>query len=520
MREVVLLEPDPAVAAQVRRLLEAGGLRVLPAANPEETRDALRGAEGAVLLSTARALEADPGLAGELSRARPDVELVAHPEWAAALVEEGPRTAELQGLARGALLLLCRLAEQHAGKPAAAERAARLAGLAALRMGLSPGRARRTELVAALGALGPVLVRFKLAAQADPFEGGWGVSDALQASLAAAAFLGAPTEVTEGLLGLEERFAGGGRPRGLAGEAIPPESRAAAAALAWARLRAEHDETAAAAALAEQRGAALEPRAVDALMRALRAESLASAAPARGTGARVLLADGDETALALTELRLGQAGFAVTVHRDGPAACEAALAAPPDVIVADLALPRLDGVALLLRLRRAEETARVPVLLLSARSDPATLQRALKLGAKDILPKPLDHELLLAKLRALTGVKAAAGPAVQGDLAELPLEELFQALHLGRRTARIAVESRRGKAEVFFQEGEIVATFTADRREGEAALLDVLAWSEGSFRVAAGEYPPGKNVTSSFQAILLRAAKAKDDAARAGGASP
>jgi CheY-like chemotaxis protein len=513
--EIVLLEGDAAQADHVRGLLEAGGLSVVGAADPTRAGDALRGSRGGVLLARATTLAAHESWAGELRRTRPELEVVAPGDWGTALLE-GARVPGLEGLARGALLLLAELCERHAGRPAVAARAARLAGLVALRMGLAPSRAAEAEQAAALAALGPHLVRFQLAAPQDPPPAGWGLSDGGQAALTAAALIGAPPRTREVLAALEERHDGGGRPRGLAGEAIPPEARAAAAALRWARLRAEQDEAPAAAGVAALSGGELDPRAVEALMRALRAESLTQGGPAgQATGARVLLADGDETSLALTELRLRQAGFAVEPHRDGVAACDAALAAPPDVLVADLALPRLDGVALLLRLRRQEQTARLPVLLLSARGDPATLQRALKLGARDILAKPLDHELLLAKLRALSGGKAAAGPALQGDLRELPLEEFFQALHLGRRTARVTIESRQGKGEVWFRDGDPVAALTSDQ-QGEPALLRILSWREGTYRLAAGEYPSSRNLDAPLQALLLRAAKARDDAERAG----
>ena len=515
MGEVVLLEGDPGRAEQVRSLLEAGGLRVRLAAGPEQAGDALRGGAGGTLLATGATLAAHEAWLGELRRSRPGVEVVAHPDWGAALLGAGARATAAEGLARGALGLLGELCERHARQPSVAAPAARLAGLVALRLGLSPELAARAELTAALGAMGPLLVRFQLAASAPVAERGWGLSDGLVAALTAAALIGAAPEVREALLALEERHDGGGRPRGLQGEAAPPEARAAATALRYVRLRAERDEADAAAALAALAGQELDPGAVEALMRALRAESLARPAPAAAgaTGPRVLLCDGDETTRALCELRLRQAGFAVEAHADGVTAAESAQAAPPDVVVADLALPRLDGVSLLLRLRRHEQAARVPVLFLSARGDPATLQRALKLGARDILQKPVDQELLLAKLKALTASRAAPGPALQGDLRELPLEEFFQALHLGRRTARVAIEARQGKGEVWFREGEPVAALTADA-EGEPALLRILSWSEGSYRVAAGELPAARNLSAPLQALLLRAAKARDDAGR------
>lgn len=75
----------------------------------------------------------------------------------------------------------------------------------------------------------------------------------------------------------------------------------------------------------------------------------------------------------------------------------------PDVVLADLGMPQLDGWALLDRLRAAPETARIPVLLVTAHGGDATALRAHAAGAAGVLVKPLDVVALQAALARVLG---------------------------------------------------------------------------------------------------------------------
>ena len=92
--------------------------------------------------------------------------------------------------------------------------------------------------------------------------------------------------------------------------------------------------------------------------------------------------------------------YAVRACADGRAALEAALADPPDLVVSDVMMPRLDGMQLLAALRADERTARVPVLLLSARAGQEAAVEGLAAGADDYLVKPFSAQELLARVGA------------------------------------------------------------------------------------------------------------------------
>lgn len=114
---------------------------------------------------------------------------------------------------------------------------------------------------------------------------------------------------------------------------------------------------------------------------------------------RILVIE-DEAQLARQVSRaLERCGHVAVAKSDGEEGLAAALADPPDLIVLDLNLPRLDGITLLQRLRRAGGAARI--LILSARGEVESRVRGLKAGADDFLPKPFSLDELIARVEAL-----------------------------------------------------------------------------------------------------------------------
>jgi anti-anti-sigma factor len=131
------------------------------------------------------------------------------------------------------------------------------------------------------------------------------------------------------------------------------------------------------------------------------ADVAGDAAPAASTSVqgRVLVAD-DNADMREYLSRLLRPRYAVQVVGDGLAALAAALADPPDLVVSDVMMPGMDGRALLAALRADTRTARVPVLLLSARAGQEAAVEGLAAGADDYLVKPFSAEELLARVGA------------------------------------------------------------------------------------------------------------------------
>jgi two-component system, OmpR family, response regulator MprA len=113
---------------------------------------------------------------------------------------------------------------------------------------------------------------------------------------------------------------------------------------------------------------------------------------------RILLVDDDRNLLALLERGFRFEGFRVMTALDGQRCVEALGREPPDVVLLDIGLPRLDGFDVLRRLRRGSD---IPIVMLSARDEVADKVSALGIGADDYVAKPFAFDELLARVRAV-----------------------------------------------------------------------------------------------------------------------
>ena len=115
--------------------------------------------------------------------------------------------------------------------------------------------------------------------------------------------------------------------------------------------------------------------------------------------AAVLVVEDDEPIRRMLERTLAAAGYAVASAPDGGSALAAVERAAPDLIVLDLGLPGLDGLAVCRRIRSLGLA--LPILVLTARDAVPDRVAGLDAGADDYLVKPFATEELLARLRAL-----------------------------------------------------------------------------------------------------------------------
>ena len=145
-----------------------------------------------------------------------------------------------------------------------------------------------------------------------------------------------------------------------------------------------------------------------------------SAAPRSDRAHRILIAD-DNADLRAYLQRLLSPHYAVTVAIDGVDALAKAFAAPPDLVLADVMMPGLDGFGLLARLRADERTRTTPILLLSARAGEEARVEGLAAGADDYLVKPFSARELMARVGAhlsTARLRRAAEHAVRASEAQ------------------------------------------------------------------------------------------------------
>ena len=147
-------------------------------------------------------------------------------------------------------------------------------------------------------------------------------------------------------------------------------------------------------------------------------------------GPRVALVDDDENILTSLSMALEAEGFDVRTYSDSLEALRALKAAPPDLVVLDIKMPRMDGMELLNQLRRTSE---VPSIFLTSKGDEIDEVLGLKMGADDYIAKPFSQRLLIERIRTvLRRAEARRGadgekpvqPIVRGELVLEPSRHL------------------------------------------------------------------------------------------------
>ena len=117
---------------------------------------------------------------------------------------------------------------------------------------------------------------------------------------------------------------------------------------------------------------------------------------------RTLIVEDDSTIRALLEMALLGAGYAdVSSAARGDEGLDLVRREKPDLVLLDVMLPGLDGLAIARRIRATPELAATRILMLTARTEPDDIVRGLEAGADDYVTKPFDRKVLLARIKAV-----------------------------------------------------------------------------------------------------------------------
>ena len=171
---------------------------------------------------------------------------------------------------------------------------------------------------------------------------------------------------------------------------------------------------------------------------------------------RVLFVEDDASIREVTSLGLRGTGLTVDTAADGREALDRFSAGPYDLVVLDVMLPKLDGLEVCREIRRS---SRVPILMLSARSDTVDVVVGLELGADDYVTKPFELVELVARIRAL--LRRTHEPPIEGMLyaGDLDIDPAaFRAtrggvdLQLTATEFRLLLELARRPGQVFTRE--------------------------------------------------------------------
>jgi two-component system, OmpR family, alkaline phosphatase synthesis response regulator PhoP len=149
----------------------------------------------------------------------------------------------------------------------------------------------------------------------------------------------------------------------------------------------------------------------------------------------ILLIEDDRDIVELVRYNLEKEGYRVTAVGDGTSGLAQLRKSPPDLLILDLMLPKISGLEVCKEVRREPSLNRLPILMLTARSEEADRVVGLELGADDYVTKPFSPRELAARVKAL--LRRVEPP----DEADRPLE--IGKLHIDPAAYRV---TRAGKA--------------------------------------------------------------------------
>lgn len=152
----------------------------------------------------------------------------------------------------------------------------------------------------------------------------------------------------------------------------------------------------------------------------------------------ILVVDDDEGNLELLERLLSRAGYRVVRARDGLEALEQIERQPPDLVILDIMMPRMDGYGVLRHLKSHPEYRYIPVLMFTAHADEKV--RALETGADDFLSKPVDTYELQARVRAHLRMKGFVDQLERAERVLFTLARIVEVRdqHTEEHTDRVA----------------------------------------------------------------------------------
>jgi DNA-binding response OmpR family regulator len=222
---------------------------------------------------------------------------------------------------------------------------------------------------------------------------------------------------------------------------------------------------------------------------------------------RVLVIDDDPALVRMVSVALAHHGFETVEAGDGEAGLAAARARVPDVILSDVMMPRMDGWALVEKLRSEPELAAIPVIFLTALTGADERARGFSLGVDDYIPKPFKLEELELRVRralarrahlayfaqGLARARRARAPSARvvfaGTLAELRLPSLLTLLKVDGKDGVLRLTRGSEVGEVVVRAGQVVRACIPrlDPVEGPQAIAELEGWKDGAFEFRADD---------------------------------
>jgi DNA-binding response OmpR family regulator len=256
------------------------------------------------------------------------------------------------------------------------------------------------------------------------------------------------------------------------------------------------------------------------------AERRASLAPppeSRSDGSlRIIVVDDDARYRDAAAEPFRTRGDSVVTTADGLEALALCLKEPPDVVLSDVQMPRMDGWQLLRMIRARPSLASVPVVFLTSLGGEAERLLGYQLGVDAYIPKPYHAEELLMRVhqivRRAQNSRSTPGlrSSLRGDIAHVGLSSLFTFIEMERKSGTLLVIGD-DVARLFFSAGKLMRAEVEGATTpipSKKAVMKVLDYTSGQFEFEAGDVSGKDELSTSTTALLLEHARLTDERAK------
>ena len=218
---------------------------------------------------------------------------------------------------------------------------------------------------------------------------------------------------------------------------------------------------------------------------------------------------------------LTERGHEVSTAEDGLQALGACLRDPPDLVLSDVQMPRMDGWSFLRTIRARPSLASTRVIFQTTLGGERERLKGYQLGVDDYLAKPYTPEELVLRIERLYERNAPGPPdgarkALRGDLEQVSLATVLSMLEIEQKTGVLMLVGpsicrmfvRRGRPMAIEMDG------SPEDSEQMALVVRVFGWTEGQFEFAPQDVEKQDRLQTSMQGLLMEAARLVDEAGR------
>jgi len=236
--------------------------------------------------------------------------------------------------------------------------------------------------------------------------------------------------------------------------------------------------------------------------------------------AKILIVDDDPVVKMSIEAGLSKSGYETVNVNDGQEALEKIDQIKPDIILSDIIMPRVDGYELHRRLRKNPDTANIPFIFLSVKSEPSDQLKGFRMGADDYLTKPFKLKELISRIERVkeTAFKTSryrSQADFSGNIGQMEMSDVLSIVEMNCKSGELVIRSARGKriGSVFFKDGKLINALHHPLT-GEEAFYELVGKKEVYYDFFGRNININEEITQNNMSALLKAKLLIDEGIR------